>query len=153
MTNIGGLIATRRARLVALLLLATVAITILAAQAAGSSLSYYVSVQEFAAEPDPAGQRWRVGARVVPDSVVEEQGRPVAFDIADEAGRSIAVSYDGVVPNLFGPNAFVVVEGVADTPGHIEANSVIIKHENEFYSDEPPADSPSSSFYTPEAGD
>ncbi|MPZ98065.1 MAG: hypothetical protein GEU80_01810 [Dehalococcoidia bacterium] len=152
MTTLGGLLATRRARLVALLLLATVAITILAAQAAGSSLSYYVSIQEFAAEPDPVGQRWRIGARVVGDSIVEEQGRPVAFDIADEAGRRVSIAYDGVVPNLFGPNAFVVVEGTADAPDHIDARSVIIKHENEFYADEPPEDSPSRSFYTPEAG-
>ena len=42
------------------------------------------------------------------------------------------ISYDGVKPNLFGPGAFVIVEGVADSPGHLAASSVIIKHESEF---------------------
>jgi cytochrome c-type biogenesis protein CcmE len=42
------------------------------------------------------------------------------------------IAYDGVKPNLFGPGAFVVVEGTAEGAGRLRASSVIIKHENEF---------------------
>jgi cytochrome c-type biogenesis protein CcmE len=50
------------------------------------------------------------------------------------------------VPNLFGPYALVIVEGVAGADGSIQASSLIIKHEDEFFSDRPPADSISSHF-------
>jgi cytochrome c-type biogenesis protein CcmE len=135
----GGLLASRRARLLAVLALATVAIGLLTVQAAGSAVSYYVTPEEFATQLDggdaAAGGRWRVGGRVVEGSIVEERGRPVSFEIAGEHGERMAVSYDGVKPNLFGPRAFVVVEGTADGPGRLRASSVIIKHESEFVTD------------------
>ena len=108
--------------------------------AAGSSLSYYVTPEEFLDQADPADTRWRIAGRVVGESIVESGGRPVSFTILGYEGGTVRVSYDGSYPNLFGPNAMVVVEGVADAAGHIDASSVIIKHENEFVTD--PEDAP-----------
>jgi cytochrome c-type biogenesis protein CcmE len=125
--------SSRRARLVAILVVASLGISVLAVQAAGSSLSYYVTPDEFAKQIDVQDKRWRVGGRVVEDSIVEENGRPVSFVIQSEDGlQTMNISYDGVKPNLFGPRAFVIVEGTADAPGHLKATSVIIKHESEF---------------------
>jgi cytochrome c-type biogenesis protein CcmE len=125
--------SSRRARLVAILAVATVAIGVLAAWNAGSSLSYYVTPDEFAQQIDVQDKRWRVGGRVVEGTIVEESGRPVSFAIQSEDGlQQMDISYDGIKPNLFGPRAFVIVEGVADSPGHLRASSVIIKHESEF---------------------
>ena len=132
----GRLFATRRARLLALLLVATGAISVLAVSAAGSSLSYYATPEEFAQKLDTQGTRWRVGGRVVEDSIVEQNGRPVSFDIQGEQGQRMSIAYDGVKPNLFGPRAFVVVEGTTSAPGRLTASSVIIKHESEFVTDE-----------------
>jgi cytochrome c-type biogenesis protein CcmE len=47
----------------------------------------------------------------------------------------MAVAYEGVVPGLFAPRAFVVVEGVAEEAGLLRASSVIIRHEPEFVTD------------------
>lgn len=133
MGAIGGLLASRRNRLVAVLLVATVAISLLAVSAAGDTLSYYVTPEEFAQEIEPEGHRWRVGGRIVDGTIIEEGGRPVRFDIAGEAGERMTISYtEGAIPNLFGPNTFVVVEGVSAGPGVIEASTVIVKHEDEF---------------------
>jgi cytochrome c-type biogenesis protein CcmE len=130
------LFASRRARLVGILVVASVAISVLAFSAAGSSMSYYVTPDEFANQIDVADRRWRVGGRVVEDTIVEENGRPVSFVIQSEDGlKQMDISYDGIKPNLFGPRAFVIVEGVADSPGHLQASSVIIKHESEFVTD------------------
>ncbi len=126
---------SRRGRLVALFLVASLAIGTLAAVAASSSLSYYVTPEEFAQEIDPEGGRWRVGGRVVPGTIAESPGHPIAFEIEGEEGERMAITYDGVVPGLFGPRTFVVVEGVADGPAHLMAFSVVIKHENEFVTD------------------
>jgi len=135
----GGLLRSRRARLVALLLVASVAVTVLAVQAASGSISYYSTPEEIrehtATRTDIEGTQWRVGGRVVGASIVEENGRPVAFDIVGEEGHTLSIRYDGIVPNLFGPQAFVVVEGTVEGPNQLHATDVIIKHENEFVSD------------------
>ena len=118
----------------------------LAFRAASGDLSYYVEPDEFLAQIDGnTDGRWRVGGRVVEGSIVERDGRPVAFDIAGDSGERISVTYEeGVVPNLFTANAFVVVEGGLHADGHFDATKLVIKHENEFFSDTPPPDSPSA---------
>jgi cytochrome c-type biogenesis protein CcmE len=141
----GGFLSSNRNRLLLLLVISTVAIGALAFRAASGDLSYYVEPDEFLAQIDGnEGDRWRVGGRVVEGTIVEENGRPVAFDIAGESGERISVAFDGIVPNLFTANAFVVVEGSLHEDGHFEATSLVIKHENEFFSDTPPPDSPSA---------
>ncbi|MEX2445833.1 MAG: cytochrome c maturation protein CcmE [Dehalococcoidia bacterium] len=145
------LLGSRRARLVAVLVVATAAISVLAFRAAGSSVSYYITPAEFAAEPSFHDARVRVAGRVLPDSVVSEAGRPVAFRIFGDEQDEVGVEFPaGVVPNLFGPYALVVVEGSGQGADLVHADSVIIKHENEFFSDMPPDDSISSHF-VPEA--
>ncbi len=143
MTNV---LANRRARLVLLLVVATAAISVLAFRAAGASVSYYLTPAEYMADETREGTRVRVAGRVVDGSVVERAGRPIAFDIFGDEDDRISVTYDkGVVPNLFGPYALVVVEGVG-VPGGVDADNIIIKHEDEFWADQPPSDSISSHF-------
>jgi len=126
-------LASRRARLIIVLAVATGAIGILAIRAAGSPLSYYQTPAEFAQQVDTAGKRWQVGGRVVDGTIVESNGRPVRFDIAGDHGERMTINYNGTVPDLFGPGAFVVVEGAANGPNTLDASSVVIKHENAFY--------------------
>ena len=141
----GGLMSSNRNRLLLLLAISTIAIGALAFRAASGDLSYYVEPDEFLAQiAGNEDDRWRVGGRVVEGTIVEENGRPVAFDIAGESGERISVAFDGIVPNLFTANAFVVVEGGLHEDGHFEADSLVIKHENEFFADTPPPDSPSA---------
>ena len=128
-----GPLASRRGRLVAILVIATVAITAMAVQAFDGA--YYTTPEEFAQELDTEGRRWRVGGRVVDGTVVEENGRPVSWMIEGEHGETMRIEYDGVVPDLFTPRAFVVVEGVAAGDGLLQATSVIIRHEPEFVTD------------------
>ncbi|MGE0229157.1 MAG: cytochrome c maturation protein CcmE [Dehalococcoidia bacterium] len=132
-TRLRRMFSSRRARLIAILALATAAISVLAVSAAGSSLSYYATPDEFAKQIDVEGRRWRVGGRVIEGTIVEENGRPVSFAIQSEDGlERMDITYDGIKPNLFGPRAFVIVEGVAESVGRLHASSVIIKHESEF---------------------
>jgi cytochrome c-type biogenesis protein CcmE len=133
-------LTSRRGQLLAVLLGVSFLVTVLAVRAAGNTLSYYVTPEEFTQKVDPAGNRWRVGGRVVEGSVVEEGGRPVHFVIEGEHGERMTIDYpSGPVPNLFGPRAFVVVEGDSEGPGMLQASSVIIKHENEFLTVTPTA--------------
>jgi len=142
----GGLLSSNRNRLLLLLVASTVGIGALAWRAASDDISYYVEPDEFLAQVEAGDtSRWRVGGRVVAGTVVEQNGRPVAWEIEGTEGSRIAVVYDGIVPNLFTEGAFVVVEGSLGEGGEtLTATSVIIKHENEFFSDTPPPDSPSA---------
>lgn len=146
--------ANRRTRLVVLLLVATAAISVLAFRAAGASVSYYLTPAEYLADPTLEGTRVRVAGRVVEGSIVHVAGRPVAFDIFGDDNDVISVTYeDGVVPNLFTEYALVVAEGTG-VPGGVDASSIIIKHEDEMFSEMPPSDSISSHFVpTTEADD
>ena len=143
-----GVLATRKGKLISVLLLATIAITVLSVRAAGSSVSYYATPEEFAQKIDgtgnvsASGTRWRVGGRVVDGTVVEESGRPVSFTIQGDHGERMDINYGGIKPNLFGPGAFVVIEGTSEGAGRLKASSVIIKHESEFLSSPTPTAPP-----------
>ena len=128
-----GPLASRRGRLVVILVIATAAITAMAVQAFDGA--YYTTPEEFAQEIDAEGRRWRVGGRVVDGTIVEQNGRPVSWVIEGEEGETMRIEYDGIVPDLFTPRAFVVVEGVAAGEGLLQATSVIIRHEPEFVTD------------------
>jgi len=142
----GGLMSNRRTRLVAFMLVATAAISVLAFRAAGSSVSYYLEPREYLADSTLEGTRVRVAGRVVGETIVEHAGRPIEFEIAGDFDDRMLIRFEeGVVPNLFGPFALVIAEG-RGIPGGVDASSLIIKHEDEFWSDTPPADSISSHF-------
>lgn len=143
-----GPLRSQRGRLLLLLLVGALSITVLAFTAAGPAMSHWVTPEEMAARQDIEGQRLRVGGRVVPESIVEESGRPVEFVVQGEEGGSTLIHYDGVVPGLFGPMAFVIVEGRAISGTELEGDQVIIRHEDEFYSETPPDDS-ISKYYVP----
>lgn len=132
-TGTRGFFASRRGQLLVALLGVSFLVTLLAVNAAGSALSYYVTPEEFAQQVGTTGNRLRVGGRVIGESVETQDGRPSRFMIAGEHGERMTISYpEGAVPSLFGPGAFVVVEGETESPGVLRASSVIIKHENEF---------------------
>ena len=123
-----------RARLIAILAVGSLTISVLTLSAASSAV-VLVTPEEFATEVGPEGGRWRVGGRVVPGSVIERDGRPIAFTIEGEQGQVMDIVFDGVVPGLSGPRAFVVVDGVAAGPARLAASSLIVKHELEFVTD------------------
>ena len=138
---------SRRARLIALLVISTAAISVLAFRAAGASAAYYVTPTEFRSQPALQNARVRVAGRVVEGSIATEAGRPIAFTIVGDAQDEVAVRFPkGVVPNLFGPYALVIVEGRGRAGTAVDADAVIIKHENEFYAGKPPEGSISSHF-------
>ena len=131
-----AILASRRARLTALLLVSTAAISVLAISAATGAFSLYVTPEEFRQQLDTEGKRWRVGGRVDGDTIVRRNGAPVRFEIVGEGGERMSIAHEsGGVPSLFGPGAFVLVEGEADGAGGLIASSVTIKHENEFFAE------------------
>ena len=96
-----------------------------------SSLVYFNTPTELQARtPDSA--RLRLGGRVVPGSVVEED-TTVVFRVED-CNTSVKVIHTGVPPQLFQEGIGVVVEGVW-TGEAFESDTMLVKHDEEYRSD------------------
>ena len=93
--------------------------------------TYYLTPTELATkiQTDPSfyGTGVKVGARVVPGSIVRDPGgRSMKFEVTDGA-RSFPVSYRGIAPDTFTDGVDVVVEGRMDRDGTFAATTVLAK--------------------------
>lgn len=127
--------STRHLRIWIAVAVALMAVGYLVSTSLQNNAVYYLTVGELqSAGPQFEGQPVRVAGNVVPGSIVHEPGSfTVRFDIADGSGR-LPVSYKGVVPDIFGPNIEVVVEGKYDHPGTFAAATLLAKCPSKFES-------------------
>lgn len=77
------------------------------------------------------GQRFRLGGLVAEGSLKRGAGTDVEFAVTDTA-KTIAVSYHGVLPDLFREGQGVVAEGVLEAGGHFRADTVLAKHDETY---------------------
>src|SRR5258706_11458380 len=68
------------------------------------------------------GARIRLGGLVKPGSVVRGDNLSIRFDVTDGA-NTIAVGYQGMLPDLFREGQGVVTEGVLQPSGSFKADS------------------------------
>lgn len=96
---------------------------------------YYLTVSELqAAGPQIHGQPVRVAGNVAPGSIQRDATSfTVRFDSADSSGR-IPVVYKGVLPDIFGDNVEVVVEGKYGSDGVFTASTLLAKCPSKFES-------------------
>jgi cytochrome c-type biogenesis protein CcmE len=79
----------------------------------------------------PAGRRIRLGGLVAADSVKRGEGLTVQFGVTDNV-KTIAVSYTGILPDLFREGQGVVTEGKLDAGGRFIADTVLAKHDENY---------------------
>lgn len=77
------------------------------------------------------GTRLRLGGLVVPGSIVKGKDLNVRFEVTD-GNKAVAVSYQGILPDLFREGQGVVTEGVLDPSGALKADSVLAKHDERY---------------------
>jgi cytochrome c-type biogenesis protein CcmE len=79
------------------------------------------------ADPTLVGTGVKVGAKVVPGTVVRDSsGREVAFQMTD-GQRTYPVVYRGIIPDTFSDSVEVVVEGRLDANGTFQATTLLAK--------------------------
>ena len=76
------------------------------------------------------GQRIRLGGLDVKISV-KRNGQHVSFVVTD-TDKTLAVSYTGILPDLFREGQGVVAEGKLDTAGVFVADTVLAKHDENY---------------------
>ncbi len=78
-----------------------------------------------------AGTRIRLGGLVEEGSVEKGDGGVVRFAITDTQNR-LAVSYVGILPDLFREGQGVVAEGTLGADGSFKADNVLAKHDETY---------------------
>jgi cytochrome c-type biogenesis protein CcmE len=93
---------------------------------------YYRTVSELQTGDVDPGRQIRLAGNVVPGSIVREEGSStVRFQVAD-AGGALPVVYKGAVPDIFGPEIEVVLEGRYNPSTGFAADTMLAKCPSKF---------------------
>ena len=106
----------------------------LALVALRADIVFFVAPSQLAAHPPAPGRLVRLGGMVVAGSVTRtEQGdTPVARFSVTDGQASVAVSYAGVLPDLFREGGSVVALGTLGPDGRFLAATVLARHDETY---------------------
>jgi len=111
------------------LLLAAGAITALVMNAFQSNMVFFYTPTQVVANEAPANRTFRIGG-MVETGTVKRDGLHVNFIVTDTA-KTVAVRYQGVLPDLFQEGKGVVAQGQLKD-GVFEAREVLAKHDENY---------------------
>ena len=96
------------------------------------NMVYFYTPTQVITKEAPINKSIRVGGMVVPGSIIKSKSSlNVIFQIND-LKNTISISYDGLLPDLFGENQGVVVTGSLDSKSNFVANEVLAKHDENY---------------------
>jgi cytochrome c-type biogenesis protein CcmE len=97
-----------------------------------SNLVFFFSPSQIAAGEAPKDRAFRVGGMVQAGSLKRRgDGLTVEFVVTDTA-KSVAVTYKGILPDLFREGKGVVAQGRLGTDGVFRADEVLAKHDENY---------------------
>ena len=99
--------------------------------ALNDTIVFFYSPSDIAEKHVAAGRRMRIGGLVEKGSLQRQEGTRIEFKVTDTA-KSLKVSYQGVLPDLFREGQGVIAEGVMSTDGSFIADSVLAKHDEKY---------------------
>jgi cytochrome c-type biogenesis protein CcmE len=95
------------------------------------SIVFFNSPTDVVEKSIKPGTRIRVGGLVKEGSVQRGDSLAVRFEVTD--GKStVAVAYQGLLPDLFREGQGIVAEGALDPSGTFRADSVLAKHDETY---------------------
>ncbi|MCA3612898.1 MAG: cytochrome c maturation protein CcmE [Methylobacterium sp.] len=92
---------------------------------------FFRSPSEVMAGKVKAGEAFRLGGLVEKSSVLREPNQMVRFRVTD-GSNAIAVTYRGLLPDLFREGQGVVTEGRLDASGAFTASTVLARHDENY---------------------
>ena len=95
-----------------------------------SNLVFFYTPSQIASKEAPLGRTFRIGGLVQAGSVARD-GVSVTFTVTDTA-KSVAVRYEGVLPDLFKEGKGVVAQGQLGADGVFAAREVLAKHDENY---------------------
>lgn len=95
------------------------------------SIVFFSSPTDVVEKQIKPGVRMRIGGLVTPGSVMRSENLAVRFDVTD-GKHTLAVAYQGLLPDLFREGQGVVAEGALEPSGTFKADSVLAKHDETY---------------------
>lgn len=95
------------------------------------NINLYYTPAQIANGEAPVGKRIRVGGMVVKDSITRKEGLNLNFMVSDYAS-SIQITYNGILPTLFGENQGVVALGILGEKHVFFADEILAKHDENY---------------------
>jgi cytochrome c-type biogenesis protein CcmE len=95
-----------------------------------SNLVFFYSPSQIAANEAPTSRTFRLGG-LVKEGSVKRDGTVVQFAVTDTA-KTIAVQYQGILPDLFKEGKGVVAQGQLRDDGVFVAREVLAKHDENY---------------------
>ena len=121
----------RRLGLIGLAGLVLVVAAGLVLYALSDRIVFFDSPTDVVAKQIPAGTRIRIGGLVAAGTVVHSADGRVRFDVTD-GKTSLAVAYQGVLPDLFREGQGVVAEGTVGNDFLFHADTILAKHDERY---------------------
>jgi cytochrome c-type biogenesis protein CcmE len=103
----------------------------LALYALSDNIVFFYSPSELADKHVATGAHLRIGGLVAPGSVVKSGEDRLQFSITD-GSKQVAVSYEGLPPDLFREGQGVVAEGILEGPSAFRAETILAKHDERY---------------------
>ena len=120
----------QRLSLVLLAVVAVLGAVLLAMWGLADKAAYFRTPTDIAAGKAKDGEPIRLGGMVVKGSLKHVSGTSVTFDVTDGTDRA-AVSYVGILPDLFREGSGVVAEGRMER-GRFVADTILAKHDERY---------------------
>ena len=95
------------------------------------SIVFFNSPTDVAEKNLAPGTRIRLGGLVKDGSLVRGDNLLIRFKVTD-GNKDVAVTYQGIVPDLFREGQGVVAEGRIETDGTFRADNVLAKHDENY---------------------
>ena len=124
----------RRQRLIAVifLVIAASAAVGLVIYAMGQNINLFYAPSQVVAGEAPEGTRIRIGGMVVPGSVERSKESLEARFAITDGPATVAVSYTGILPDLFAEDEAAVATGQLGPDGVFVASEVLAKHDENY---------------------
>ena len=99
-----------------------------------STMTFFLAPSDLAGKSPGPGRVFRLGGMVVAGSLTRtsEDGQPSASFRVTDGGGSVAVSYVGILPDLFREGQGVVTLGSLRPDGSFVAQEVLAKHDETY---------------------
>lgn len=96
------------------------------------NISLFYTPSQIAMGEAPSNRSIRVGGMVVPGSIIRStHDLSVEFKVTDYA-HTIAITYHGILPDLFREGQGIVAEGQLLDNQHVKATEVLAKHDEKY---------------------
>lgn len=130
MAGFKGLKKRRRIQIIIVAFVALALSTALIGYAMKDGINFFRSPTQVTTQPPRPGEVFRLGGLVEVGSLVRNQGDTITFRVTD-TNASVAVSYKGVLPDLFAEGAGVVAMGQMQDDTFV-ASEILAKHDEKY---------------------